>query len=165
MDAVAQYRSKVAAADVAIAQVPSGSRLFLGSGCAAPQTLVRELCRQADRLTGVEVCSLLTLGVADHVQEQFLGHFRHNAYFIGANVRDAVRQGRADYTPIFLSEIPELIRSGQQRIDVALLQLSPPDREGNCSLGIHVDVQRAALETAQLVIAEINPNMPRTYGR
>lgn len=164
MDLGAQYRSKLVSVDDAIAHVPSGSRLFLGSGCAEPQTLVRGLCRQADRLTGVEVCSLLTLGVANYVQEEFLGHFRHNAYFIGANVRDAVRRGRADYTPVFLSEIPDLLRSGQQRIDVALLQLSPPDSRGNCCFGIHLDVQRAALDSARLVIAEINPNMPRTYG-
>ncbi|MFN8179345.1 MAG: GNAT family N-acetyltransferase [bacterium] len=165
MDAASLFRSKLVSVDEAVAHVPSGSRLFLGSGCAEPQTLVRGLCRQSGRLADIEVCSLLTLGIADYVQEQFLGHFRHNAYFIGANVRDAVRQGRADYTPVFLSEIPELIRSGQQRIDVALLQLSPPDRHGNCSMGIHVDVQQAAIETARVVIAEINPNMPHTNGQ
>ena len=159
------YASKRMSVDDAIALVPSGSRVFLGSGCAEPQTLVRGLCRHAARLEGVEVCSLLTLGIADYVQEQFLGSFRHNAYFIGANVREAVREGRADYTPVFLSEIPELIRSGQQRVDVALLQLAPPDAQGNCSMGIHVDVQQAALETARIVIAEINPNMPRTFGQ
>src|SRR5262245_11099016 len=165
MDTQALYRSKLVSVDDAIAHVRSGSRLFLGSGCAEPQSLVRALCGQADRLTDVEVCSLLTFGIADYVQEQFLGRFRHNAYFIGANTRDAVREGRADYTPVFLSEIPELIRSGQQRFDVALLQLSPPDAQGNCSMGIHVDIQQAALETAQLVIAEINSNMPRTCGQ
>lgn len=165
IDVEAVYASKRVSVDEAIALVPSGSRVFLGSGGAEPQTLVRGLCRHAARLTDVEVCSLLTLGIADYVQERFLGSFRHNAYFIGANVRDAVRDGRADYTPVFLSEIPELIRSGQQRVDVALLQLSPPDEQGNCSMGIHVDVQQAVLESARIVIAEINPNMPRTYGQ
>jgi acyl-CoA hydrolase len=165
MDVAALFRSKVVTVDEAIARIPPGSRVFLGSGCAEPQTLVRGLCRQATRLRDVQVCSLFTLGIADYVQDQFLGHFRHNAYFIGASVRRAVREGRADWTPAFPSEIPELIRSGQQRIDAALLQLSPPDGEGICSMGIHVDVQPAALEAASLVIAEINPNMPRTRGR
>jgi acyl-CoA hydrolase/ribosomal protein S18 acetylase RimI-like enzyme len=148
----------------ALSRIRSGSRIFLGSGCAQPETLVRGLCAQADRLRDIEVCSLLTLGSADYVNERFLGHFRHNAFFIGSNVRAAVRQGRADYTPIFLSEIPELFRSGQQRVDVALLQVSPPDRHGFCNLGIHVDIQLAAIESAGLVIAEINPNVPRTCG-
>ncbi len=165
MDVQALYAARRVSVDDAIALVPPGSRVFLGSGCAEPQTLVRGLCRHAERLAGVEACSLLTLGMADYVQDRFLGSFRHNAYFIGANVRDAVRDGRADYTPVLLSEIPELIRSGQQRVDVALLQLSPPDATGNCSMGIHVDVQQAALESARVVIAEINPNMPRTFGQ
>ncbi|NNE42612.1 MAG: GNAT family N-acetyltransferase, partial [Gemmatimonadetes bacterium] len=100
----------------------------------------------------------------DYVNEASDGHFRHNAFFIGANVREAEGRGRADYTPIFLSEIPELIRSGQRSVDTVLLQLSPPDRHGYCSMGISVDIQHAALESAGLVIAEINPRMPRTHG-
>ena len=148
----------------AIATIKSGSRVFVGSGCAKPQTLVRELAAQADRLRGVEIVSLLTFGAAEYARPEFHSSFRHNAYFIGDNVRDAVCEGRADYTPIFLSEIPELIRSGQHRIDVALVQLSPPDDGGYCSLGIHVDIKLAAIEHARVVIAEINPSMPRTAG-
>jgi acyl-CoA hydrolase/GNAT superfamily N-acetyltransferase len=125
---------------------------------------VRALCRQAGRLHDIEVVHLLTFGIADYVDDDFLGHFRHNAYFIGGNVRKAVQEGRADYTPIFLHEIPELMRSGQRPTDVALLQVTPPDRHGYCSLGIHVDIQMAAIETAKLLIAEVNPNMPRTFG-
>ncbi len=159
-----QLDIKLASVEEALSRIRSGSRIFLGSGCAQPETLVRGLCDQANRLRDVEVCSLLTLGSADYVNERFLGHFRHNAFFIGSNVRGAVRQGRADYTPIFLSEIPELFRSGQQRVDVALLQVSPPDRHGFCSLGVHIDIQLAAVECADLVIAEINPNVPRTSG-
>jgi acyl-CoA hydrolase/GNAT superfamily N-acetyltransferase len=151
-------------AAAAIAHVASGSRVFVGSGCAKPQTLVRELARQADRLRGVEIVSLLTFGAADYAAPEFDSCFRHNAYFIGSNVREAVRDGRVDYTPIFLSEIPDLMRRGQHRIDVALVQLSPPDEDGYCSLGIHVDIEMAAIESARLVIAEINPAMPRTSG-
>jgi acyl-CoA hydrolase/GNAT superfamily N-acetyltransferase len=155
---------RVVPVDEAIGRIRSGSRIFLGSGCAAPQTLAEELCRQAERLRDIEVCSLLTLGSADYAGERFFGHFRPNAFFIGDNVRQAVSEGRADYTPVFLSEIPELFRSGQQRIDVAMVQLAPPNRHGHCNFGLHVDIQRAAVETAGLVIAEINPNMPRTRG-
>ncbi|MDP6461828.1 MAG: acetyl-CoA hydrolase, partial [Gemmatimonadota bacterium] len=158
------YRSKVVTAQEALHNVLSGCRVFVGSGCAEPQCLVQELIQQAGRLRDIEVVHLLTLGIAGYVDEDFFGHFRHNAFFIGSNVRKAVREGRADYTPIFLSEIPELITSGQRPIDVALLQLSPPDRHGYCSLGIHVDIQQAAVRTAHHVIAEINPNMPRTFG-
>ncbi len=151
-------------AATALARVRSGARVFVGSGCAEPQSLVRALCARADALHDVEVVHLLTLGIADYVDADFMGNFRHNAFFIGPNVRAAVAEGRADYTPIFLSEIPRLIRSRQRPVDVALVQVGPPDRHGFCSLGIHVDVQRAAIEAAHLVIAEINPRMPRTLG-
>ncbi|MEZ5065086.1 MAG: GNAT family N-acetyltransferase [bacterium] len=164
-DVARKLAGKLVTAAEAISHIESGRRIFLGSGGAEPQTLVRGLCDDAERLHDVEVCSLLTLGAAEHVKERFLGHFRHNAYFIGANVRQAVREGRADYTPIFLSEIPELLRTRPQRPDVALVQLAPPDEDGFCSLGIHVDIQLAAVEQARLVIAEINPNMPRTHGQ
>jgi acyl-CoA hydrolase/GNAT superfamily N-acetyltransferase len=157
--------SKFVSAGEAISHVQSGSRVFVGSGGAEPQTLVRELARQAGRLRGVEVTSLLTLGSAEYADPALSASFRHNAYFIGSNVRRAVREGRADYTPVFLSEIPHLIDSGQHRVDVALLKLSPPDAQEMCSMGISVDIQRAALESARLVIAEIDPSMPRTCGQ
>jgi acyl-CoA hydrolase len=156
------YPRPVSAAE-AVREIKSGCRVLVGSGCAEPQTLVRALLSRSD-LCDVEIVHLLTFGIADYVESEYERSFRHNAFFIGPNVRRAVREGRADYTPIFLSEIPELIRSGQRPVDVVLLQLSPPDRHGYCSMGIHVDIQRAAYETARLVIAEINPNMPRTFG-
>jgi acyl-CoA hydrolase/GNAT superfamily N-acetyltransferase len=158
------YRGKLVSPAEALSHLESGTRIFVGSGCAEPQRLVRELARQADRLRDVEVVSLLTLGTAEYADPDYARSFRHNAYFIGANVRRAVRDGRADYTPVFLSEIPGLVRSGQQRVDAALVQLSPPDRHGYLSFGIHLDVQRAMIEHARLVIAEINPHMPRTRG-
>ncbi len=109
----------------------------------------------------MEVVHLMTLGTADYVDHPA---FRHNAFFIGANTRKAVFEGRADYTPIFLSEIPALIRSGARRVDVAMIQVSPPDRHGDCSMGVHIDIQRAAVDSARVVIAEVNPQMPRTFG-
>jgi len=164
MDSGYPYQQQLVTADKAVACIESGWRVLVGSGCAAPSRLVSALVAQAHRLRDVEVVHLLTFGIADYVGEQYQHAFRHNAFFIGPNVREAVRNGRADYTPVFLSEIPELITSGQRRVDAVLLQLSPPDRHGYCSMGIHVDIQRAAFDTARVVIAEINPNMPRTFG-
>ncbi len=155
------YQGKLTTPDQAVAAVRSGDRVFVGSGCAEPETLVRALAKRGPELSDVEVVHLLTLGTAEYVDQP---GFRHNAFFIGANVRKAVAGGRADYTPIFLSELPALIRSGARRVDVAMVQLSPPDRHGDCSMGNHVDIQHAAIDSARVVIAEINPNMPRTFG-
>ena len=131
---------RTVSADEALGHIRSGSRIFLGSGCAVPQTLVEGLSRQAHRLRDVQLCSLLTFGTADYAGDRFLRHFRHNAFFIGANVRAAVREGRADYTPIFLSEIPALFRTGRMVIDVALISVSPPDQHGYCSYGVSTDI-------------------------
>ena len=157
------YEEKKTSAQEVMSLIRSGDRVFIGSGCAEPEVLVQALSERAPYLSDVEVTHLLTLGRADYVQPELSRSFRHNAFFIGPNVREAVQNGRADYTPIFLHELPNLLRSSR-RVNVALLQLSPPDRHGFCSLGIHVDIQRAALEAADRVIAEINPNMPRTFG-
>jgi acyl-CoA hydrolase/ribosomal protein S18 acetylase RimI-like enzyme len=158
------YLDKVVTADEAVRHIQSGWRVFIGSGCAAPQALVAALCRNFAKVNDVELIQLLTYGTTEYAEERFVGHFRHNSFFISDNIRQAVCEGRADYTPIFLSEIPELIRRGQRGNQVMLLQVSPPDRHGYCSMGVSVDVQRAALERAKLVIAEVNPHMPRTHG-
>lgn len=152
-----------AAARDALAGLRSGMRVFVGSGAATPLVLLDALCERGRELSGVEVCQLLTLGPAPFVAPELAGHLRHNAFFIGANVREAVQEGRADFTPVFLSEIPALLR-GSLRPDIALVQVSPPDRHGQCSLGVSVDVVAAAVEAAGEVVAEINPNMPRTLG-
>lgn len=157
------YAKKVSSAAEAVRHVRSGDRVLVGSGCAEPEALVEALVSRGRELSDVEVVHLLTVGRADYVEAEHGGSFRHNAFFIGPNVREAVQAGRADYTPVFLHELPEVVRS-QKKVDVALLQLAPPDRHGFCSMGIHVDIQRAALEAARVVIAEINPNMPRTFG-
>ncbi|MBJ6749513.1 bifunctional acetyl-CoA hydrolase/transferase family protein/GNAT family N-acetyltransferase [Geomonas anaerohicana] len=159
-----QYRHKLTTADEAVRHIQSGWRIFLGSGCAVPQTLLAALVKHAGSFHDLELIQLLAFGTADYFTKHHAGHLRHNSFFISSQIREAVCDGRADYTPIFLSEIPELIRSGQRGNQVALLQLSPPDRHGYCSMGINVDIQRAALDRAKLVIAEINPRMPRTFG-
>lgn len=158
------YRKKLTTADEAVRHIQSGWRVFVGSGCAVPQQLVAALGRNAGRYHDIELIQLLAFGSANYITEQNAGHLRHNSFFISENIRQAVCEGRADYTPIFLSEIPELIRCGQRGNQAALLQVSPPDKHGYCSMGINVDIQHAALDRAKLVIAEVNRHMPRTCG-
>ncbi len=158
------YQQKLTTPDEAVCHIHSGWRVFLGSGCAVPQQLIAALSRNAGRFHDIELIQLLSFGSANYITEQNIGRFRHNSFFISENIRQAVCDGRADYTPIFLSEIPELIRCGQRGNQVALLQVSPPDKHGYCSLGINVDIQRAALDRAKMVIVEINRQMPRTCG-
>jgi 4-hydroxybutyrate CoA-transferase len=112
----------------------------------------------------LEIAHILSLGVAPYTEEELSTKFRANAFFISGAVRRAVWEGRADYTPIFLSEIPRLFRSGRLPLDVALVQVSLPDEHGFCSFGISVDITKPAAEAAKIVIAELNPNMPRTLG-
>lgn len=139
-------------------------RVFIGSGCAAPGKLVAALAARGQEVFDVEIIHILTFGGAPYGKRELLDNFRHNAFFIGPNVRDAVNEGIADYTPIFLSEIPALFREKKLHLDLALIQVSPPDTHGFCSFGVSVDVVKAAVESADYVVAEVNPNMPRTLG-
>lgn len=158
-----RYADKVTTAEHAVRCVKHGQRVFIGSGAGQPQTLVESLSARED-LSDTEIIHILTLGLASYVDAKLGDRFRHNAYFIGPNVREAVAQCRADYTPIFLSEIPELFRSGRVVIDVALIAVSPPDERGYCSYGVSTDIVKAAAESARIVVAEINEQMPRVYG-
>ena len=159
-----RYPDKVCRPEDAIARIGRGQRVFIGSGCAQPQKLTEALAKEGRRLADTQILHILTLGTAPYTDALLDEHFRHNAYFIGPNTREAVAEGRADYTPIFLSEIPRLFRRGTVPIDVALIQVSPPDRHGYCSYGVSVDIVKAATECARLVFAEVNPRMPRTHG-
>jgi len=157
-----KYRDKIKTADEALRVLQPGDRLFIGSACGTPQKLVQAL---ADcPIEDVEITHLLTLGVAPYAQEKLASRYRANAFFISANVRPAVWEGRADYTPVFLSEIPELFRSGRIPLDVALIHVTPPDEHGFCSFGVSVDITKPAADAARHVIAEVNPQMPRTLG-
>lgn len=147
----------------AILEIRNHDRVFIGSGAAVPLGLVEAFAKQAPAFSGVEVCHLLTLGPAPYLAPELASAIRHNAFFVGKNARMAVEDGRADFTPVFLSEIPALIRSSLP-INVAFVQVSPPDVHGYCSLGVSVDIVKVAVETARVVIAEINPQMPRTHG-
>ncbi len=164
MDWVVRFADKLATAREAVQAIPAGTRILIGSGAGIPSRLVNAMVEHGTHLQGNDVVHLMTLGPAPYVAPHLEGRFRHTAFFIGANVRSAVHEGRADFMPVFLSEIPELIQSGRVKVDVALVQVSPPDRHGQVSLGVSVDIVRAAVDNASLILAEVNPKMPRTHG-
>lgn len=155
---------RITSAEEAVKIIKSGDRVFVHGGAATPAQLVIAMTNRAPELRGVEVVHIHTEGPAPYAAPAVAESFRTNAMFIGANVREAVAEGVADYIPVFLSEVPGLFRKGILPLDVALVQVSPPDRHGFCSLGVSVDVARAAVQMAKHVIAQLNPNMPRTHG-
>jgi acyl-CoA hydrolase len=159
-----EYSSKLQTAGEALRAVQSDMRVYIQPGCAEPETLVEALLKRAPFVHNVEVVHLLTLGCADYVAPEMTGHFRHNAFFIGGNVRAAVNDGRADYTPVYLSEVEQLFESGAMPLDVALIQVSPPDAHGFCCFGVGVDTTLTAARCARHVIAQVNDQMPRTFG-
>ena len=159
-----QFRRKTVSPQDAMQCIQSGMRVYIHPGCAEPEALVEALMARGPFVKNVEIVHLLTLGRADYIAPQMEGHFRHNAMFIGGNVRQAVNEGRADYTPVFLSQIEALFESGQMPIDVALIQVSPPDAHGFCSFGVGVDTTLTAARQAKFVVAQVNDQMPRTYG-
>src|SRR5574341_2284695 len=148
------YRKKQMTAAEALRCVQSGMRVYIQPGCAEPEVLVEELVHRAPFVRDVEIVHLLTMGRADYVAPEMAAHFRHNAMFIGSNVRQAVNEGRADYTPIYLSEIESLFESGAMPIDVALIQVSPPDMHGFCSFGVGIDTTLTAAKMARYVVAQ-----------
>jgi acyl-CoA hydrolase len=148
----------------ALRAVHSGDRVWIQSGCGTPTPLVEALVARAPEVIDVEVVHMMTLGSADYTKAEFQGHFRHRGLFLGANVREAVAAGRADYTPIFLSEIEGLFENGSMPLDVVLMQVTPPDAHGFVSLGTTVDCTMTAARWAKVVIAEVNDRVPRTHG-
>src|ERR1700747_2419717 len=159
-----QYRRKTFSPQDAVQLIQSGMRVYIHPGCAEPESLVEALMARGPFVKNVEIVHLMTTGRADYIAPQMEGHFRHNAMFIGPNVRQAVNDGRADYTPVFLSQVEDLFESGQMPIDVALIQVSPPDAHGFCSFGVGVDATLTAARVAKHVVAQVNDHMPRTYG-
>jgi 4-hydroxybutyrate CoA-transferase len=158
------YHSRIVTADEAVRHIKSGDRIFLTGNCSVPQMSLAALVKYAPNLQNVEICQALTIGPADYVDPAMEGHLRVNTMFISANVRNAVNEGRADFTPVLLSEFPLLFRKKILPIDVALIHVSPPDEHGFCSLGVEVGLTKSAAESAKTVIAEVNQQMPRTLG-
>lgn len=154
----------IVSADEAMSLVQSGHRVYLHEVAMTPHELVDALVHRAHGLHDIETVSIHTEGPAPFVAPEMAGHIRHNALFVGANVREAVNDGRADYTPVFLSLIPSLISNGSLPIDVALLQVSPPDAHGFCRLGTSISCARAAADHAKVVVGLINPHVPQTMG-
>ena len=148
----------------AVSVIRSGDRIFIHTAAAAPQVLVKALAERGDELRNVQIYQLHTEGPAPYADEQYQDSFRVHSLFTGANMREAVQDGRADFVPVFLSDIPRLFRRGVIPLDVAILQVSPPDAHGYVTLGVSVDTSLAAAQSAKVLIAEINPQMPRTQG-
>ncbi|HEY9683076.1 MAG TPA: acetyl-CoA hydrolase/transferase C-terminal domain-containing protein [Oculatellaceae cyanobacterium] len=159
------YKRHCMSAEEAVSKISSGENVYIQSNAAAPELLIQALVKRSDQLRDVRIHHLMTLSPAPYTLPKYRDAFRVNALFIGGNVRDAVNDDRADYTPIFLSEIPNAIDKGIIPVDVCLLHLSMPDEHGFCSYGVSVDVSVAAQRRARIVIAQVNAQMPRTFGQ
>lgn len=159
-----QYESRLTSAEDAVQIIQSGQRVFLTGNCSVPQKLLGALVARAHELHDVEITQVLTIGPAPHAAKELEKHLRINNLFIGQNVRSAIHEGRADFTPCFLSEVPLLFRGGALPLDVALIHVAPPDEHGFCSLGIEAGLVKTPAQMADVVIAEINEQMPRTLG-
>lgn len=151
-------------AESALEVVQSGQRVFVHGAAATPKRLIEGLLKHSGRLREVELTHLHTIGSSEYADPKYASSFKVAAFFIGSNMRSQLEPGRVDYLPCFLSEIPQLFRSGKFPIDVALVHVSAPDSHGFCTLGTSIDVARASVDTAKVVIAQINPNMPRVHG-
>jgi 4-hydroxybutyrate CoA-transferase len=158
------WTKRIISAEEAASKIQSGDRIFITGNCSTPQKFVKALLERHTELHKVEVLKLLELGAEEFFTSDIAQHIHVNNLFIGATQREAVNAGLADFTPVFLSDIPRLFRSGRCPLDVAVVHLSPPDAHGYCSFGVEVSVSKTAAETARLLIAELNPNMPRTLG-
>ena len=157
------YRSMITSARDAISRIRPGQRVFVGTGCAQPRVLVEALINCAKDLDDIEIIHLLTLSESSFGHRELAEHFRINSFFIEGYIDD-IQANLGDYTPIFLSDIPQLFHSGRLPLDVALIQVTPPNEQGMCSLGISVDITKSAAENAELVIAQVNSQMPWTMG-
>ena len=155
---------RIATAEEAVSEVRSGQQLFIHGGAATPSVLLDALVARADELRDVGMIHIHLEGPAPHLAREVAASFRHRALFIGANAREAVNDGRADYVPVFLSDIPELFTAGILPLDAVLINVSPPDSHGYCSLGTSVDAALSAIHAADTVIAQLNRSMPRTLG-
>ena len=164
MDWQSIYKSHVTTAEEAVRSIQSGNRIFMTGNVSVPQKLLAALVNYAPELHDVEICQALSVGPADYVKPELEGHLRVNTLFIAANVRKAVQEGRADFTPVLLSEFTLLFKNKVLPVDVAMVHVSPPDEHGFCSLGVEVGLTKSPAESARIIIAEVNEQMPRTLG-
>lgn len=164
MSWIDDYKKKLVTAEEAVAIIKSHNRVYISGNAATPYVLMDVLALRKDELKDVELVHVLLLGEDPLSKPEMEGHFRHNSLFVGPADREAINEGRADYVPIFLHQIPDLFYSGQMPIDVAILHLSPPDEHGFMSFGVEILASKAAAETAQVVVAQVNEKMPRVLG-
>jgi 4-hydroxybutyrate CoA-transferase len=164
MDLKELYQSRVITAEEAVRKINSGDRVFLTGNCSVPQKVLSALVDYAPQLENVEIAQALSVGPADYVSPAMEGHLRVNTMFVSANIRKAVQEGRADFTPVLLSELTLLFKNDHLPLDVALVHLSPPDNYGFCSFGVEVGLTKTPAESARIIIAEVNQQMPRTLG-
>jgi acetyl-CoA hydrolase len=164
MDLHQVYKSRMVSVEEAVRKIESGMRVFLTGNCSIPQQVLGALVEHAPNITDVEICQALTIGSADYVKPEMAGHLRVNTMFISPNNRKAVQEGRADFTPVLLSEFPLLFQDNVLPVDVALVHVSPPDEHGFCSFGIETGLTKTPAENAKFIIAEVNQQMPRTLG-
>jgi 4-hydroxybutyrate CoA-transferase len=164
MDWTSYYQSRIVSAEEAVKAVKSGDRIFMTGNVSVPQEMLAALVKYAPKLKNVEICQALTIGPADYVKPEMEGHLRVNTMFISPNVRKAVQEGRADFTPVLLSEFPLLFKNKILPVDVAFVHVSRPDEHGFCSLGVEVGLTKSAAESARIILAEVNDQMPRTLG-
>ena len=164
MDWQSIYKTRMTTAGEAVKSILSGNRIFMTGNVSVPQKLLGALVEYAPNIKNVEICQALSIGPADYVKPDMEGHIRVNTLFISANVRKAVQEGRADFTPVLLSEFPLLFKNNILPVDVALIHVSPPDEHGFCSLGVEVGLTKSPAESAKIIIAEVNEQMPRTLG-
>ena len=159
-----QYEKRLCSFEEAVKHVKSGDRIALGSACGTPEDLIDAMLQRADELENVELVAMVSTGKSAYAQPQYAGSFRHNSFFIAPSTRQAMYEDRCDYTPCFFKEFPNIMSDGTLPCDVAMITVSPPDKVGNCSLGISVCYDYTAAKAAKMVIAEVNPQMPFTLG-
>ncbi len=159
------YNKRLVSASEAVKHIKSGDRVVLGHAVGEPRLLPAAMVARANELTNVEVVHMVAKGEGLYAKPEMAGHFRHNGFFAGPSTRNAMAEGRADYTPCHISEIPGLFKNNVLPVDVAMITVTPPDQYGFCSLGVSVDYTFQAAKSARIVIAEVNPNLPRTFGR
>ncbi len=164
MDWKTRYKDRIVSAEEAVEVIESGNRIFLTGNVSVPYKLLNALVEKAPALKDVEITQALTVGAPAYVGPEMEGHLRVNTMFISGNIREAVQSGRADFTPVLLSEFPLLFKEGHLPLDAALIHVSLPDEHGFCSLGVEVGLTKTAAESAKIIIAEVNDQMPRTLG-
>jgi len=160
----ALYEERITTADEAVKAVKSGDRVFLTANASTPRELLAALVKRAPALENVEVCHLLTFGSPEYAYPEMAGHIRVNSMFVGESVRKAVNEGRADFTPVMISEYPRLFKEGILPVDVSFVHVSPPDEHGYCSMGVEAGLSMTGAETGKIIIAQVNRQMPRIYG-